>query len=217
MSSILSVNVGAPEALRSHKRPTGIVKMPVDSIDVADPGPKRAAPDGAGFSGVAGDYIGSGQHHGGSGQAVYAVAREELDHWGDELDRELPNGMFGENLTTRGLDVDAAEVGDIWRVGTAVLRASGPRVPCSKFATRMGERQWVRRFADRGRVGVYLAVDQPGRITVGDAIAVERSASGLSIPTLLRAWLGDQDAMREALACELLDEESRIRFAKKVG
>lgn len=216
MGAIVSVNVGAPERLRERGRPTGITKQPVESIEVADPGPKRVGARGAGFSGVEGDFIGSGKHHGGSGQAVYAVAREELDHWGHELGRELPSGMFGENLTTAGLDVDAAEVGDVWRVGTATLRASGPRIPCATFATRMGEPHWVKRFADRNRAGVYLAVDEPGRIGVGDAIEVERSGSGLSIPTLLRAWMGSKPAMREVLECDLLDEESRARFETKV-
>ena len=101
--------------------------MPVDQIEVADPGPKRRGPGGSGLSGVAGDFIGSGRHHGGADQAVYAVAREELDHWGRELGRELPDGLFGENLTTTGLDVDASEYGDVWTVGGAVLRVERVR------------------------------------------------------------------------------------------
>ena len=75
--------------------------------------------------------------------------------------------MFEENITTLGLDVDASEYGDVWTVGGAVMRVSAPRVPCSTFAMRMGEKGWVRRFADRGRGGTYLAVVQPGTMPAG--------------------------------------------------
>ena len=125
-----------------------------------------------------------------------------------------PTGMFGENITTLGLDVDASEYGDVWTVGGAVMRVSAPRVPCSTFAMRMGEKGWVRRFADRGRGGTYLAVVQPGTIRPGDAISVQRSGSGLRITSLLRAWMGDLDEMRSALTHEDLDAESRGHFAR---
>ena len=214
MSSVLSVNVGASSARSGTSTPTGIGKVPVHQIEVADPGPKRRGPDGEGFSGVIGDFIGSGRHHGGAEQAVYAVAREELDHWALELGRDLPHGMFGENLTTLGLDVDASEYGDVWTVGDSVLRISAPRVPCATFAMRMGEKGWVRRFADRGRAGAYLAVVQPGTIRAGDAIAVQRSGSGLRITSLLRAWMGDLDEMRAALTHDDLDAESHGYFSR---
>src|SRR6187402_2177272 len=123
---VRSVNVGT---VRDGIRPRGggsaIGKRPVPSAQVRDPGPKRG---GLG-SGVVGDDVGSRKHHGGSSQAVYAVAREELDWWGAELGRELPDGMFGENLTTVGLDVDGAVMGERWRVGSAVLEVTGPRIP----------------------------------------------------------------------------------------
>lgn len=171
-----------------RSRPTGIGKQPVEAISVSDPGPRRVVA-GAGVSGVAGDHVGDGRHHGGSDQAVYAFAREELDAWERELGRELPVGMFGENLTTVGIDVDAAEVGDRWQVGTAVLEVRGPRVPCGTFAARLGERGWVGRFAAHGRSGAYLRVVQPGEIRPGDPIAVTPSGSGTDLPTLLRARL----------------------------
>ena len=217
MASVLSVNVGSAQPRPGSAAPTGISKVPVDHIEVADPGPRRRGPDGAGVSGVAGDFIGSGRHHGGSGQAVYAFAREELDHWSRELGRELPHGMFGENLTTTGLDVDASEYGDVWTVGETVLRCSFPRIPCATFAQRMGERGWVRRFAERGRGGTYLAVMQPGVIRSGDAITVQRSGSGLLIESLLRAWMGDLDEMRAALVHDDLDAESERHFTRQVA
>jgi MOSC domain-containing protein YiiM len=211
---VLSVNLGGPAVVREGRRASGIGKVPVPAIEVADPGPKRRGPDGTGFSGVAGDFVGNGRHHGGSAQAVYAFAREELDHWERELDRRIPPGLFGENLTTTGIEVDGAEQGDTWRVGTAVLRVTGPRVPCATFSSRMQERAWVRRFAERGRSGCYLAVERPGRIEPGDEIGVERSGSGLTVPRLLAAWMGDLDAAREALASDALDRESRTHLTR---
>ncbi|UUZ61392.1 MOSC domain-containing protein [Nocardioides sp. B-3] len=214
MVSVLSVNVGSPSPRSGKSTPTGIAKVPAPLISVADPGPKRRGPGGAGLSGVEGDFIGSGRHHGGSEQAVYAVSREELDHWSGELGRDLPNGMFGENITTLGLDVDASEYGDVWTVGGAVLRVSAPRVPCSTFAGRMGEKGWVKRFAARGRAGTYLAVVSPGVIRPGDSIRVTKSGSGLLIPALLAAWMGDLSEMQVALAHDDLDDESRGHFTR---
>ncbi len=164
-----SVNVGgARGGIRRRGGETAIDKRPVASVQVRDPGPKRG---GLG-SGVVGDDVVSRKHHGGSRQAVYAVAREELDWWGAALGRDLADGMFGENLTTSGLDVDGAVVGERWRVGSALLEVTGPRIPCATFAAWMGERGWVRRFTERGRTGAYLAVVEPGVVGAGDAVEV---------------------------------------------
>ena len=122
--------------------------------------------------------------------------------------------MFGENITTSGLDVDASEYGDVWTIGGAVLRVSAPRVPCATFAKRMGEKGWVKRFAARGRAGTYLAVVSPGVIRPGDPISVTPSGSGLLITSLLAAWMGDLDEMRAALAHDDLDDESRGHFTR---
>lgn len=219
MSAVItSVNVGTPAARPGRgARATGIGKRPVDRITVTDPGPKRVE-DGHGVSGVEGDFVGDGRHHGGTTQAVYAVSREELDHWSAELGRELSDGIFGENLTTTGLDVDAAEVGDRWRVGTAVLEVSGPRIPCATFARRMQEPHWVRRFAERGRSGAYLRVVEPGDIRAGDPIEVRPGGSGVVLPQVLRALLGDAQAARTVLEAGLYtgaDEADLRRVAER--
>lgn len=199
---IRSVNVGAPrDGIGARGRTTAIDKRPVASVEVRDPGPKRG---GLG-SGVLGDDVVSRRHHGGSRQAVYAVAREELDRWGRELERDLHDGMFGENLTTSGLDVDGAVVGERWRVGSALLEVSGPRIPCANFAAWMGERAWVRRFTEHGRTGAYLAVVEPGTIAAGDAVEVlDRPAHGIVVPRVFRAFVGDLDAAREVLDAGVL-------------
>lgn len=166
--TVLSVNAAELRPVPGMSRRSGIAKQPVARIEVRDPGPKHG---GLG-SGVVGDQIGSRKYHGGETQAVYAFAREELDWWERELGRRLPDGMFGENVTTTGLDVDAAPVGERWRVGTALLEVCGPRIPCATFALHMREERWVKRFAARERVGAYLAVVEAGVIEPGDPIEV---------------------------------------------
>ena len=108
-----------PHALPGLRGRTGILKEPVGALTVHDPGPREAG----GRSGVVGDHVHSRRHHGGDSQAVYAFAREELDHWERELRVELGDGSFGENLTTAGLEVDAAEVPLLFRafMGDAAL------------------------------------------------------------------------------------------------
>ncbi|MEI2777415.1 MAG: MOSC domain-containing protein [Tetrasphaera sp.] len=185
--TIVSVNVGAPEPDGPKGIPTGIAKQPVEAISVRAPGPKHG---GLG-SGVAGDFIGDNKHHGGDQQAVYAVAREELDWWATEVGRELPDGLFGENLTTAGIDVDGSVVGSRWRVGTAVLEVTGPRIPCITFARRMGEEQWVKRFTAHGRSGAYLAVVEPGQIRAGDPIEVtDVPADGVTVAQMFAEETG---------------------------
>ena len=140
LAVVRSVNSGAPEPVPGLKRPSGIRKRPVEVIEVRDPGPKRG---GLG-SGVIGDAVISRRHHGGTTQAVYAVAREELDRWGRELGRDLPDGMFGENLTTSGLDVDDAEVGELCRSGPTLLEECGPLAPRAGVAAPLHARPGVR-------------------------------------------------------------------------
>ena len=145
-----SVNLGHPKP-NPHKDTgwTGIGKQPIEGpVDVRAPGPKMS---GLG-SGLVGDFIGDGKHHGGDGQAVYAFQREDLDDWERRLGRQIPNGYFGENLTTVGLEVNEARLGERWRVGgEVVLQVTAP-----EFRARHSAAGWGRR-AGRGpsqRAGV---------------------------------------------------------------
>lgn len=213
-ATVLSVNAGSLEQVPGMRRPSGIHKQPVDRIEVRDPGPKRG---GLG-SGVVGDAIGSRKHHGGETQAVYAVAREELDWWGEHLGRELGDGMFGENLTTTGLAVDEAEVGEQWRVGETLLEVCGPRVPCATFAKHIAEPRWVKRFTERGLTGAYLAVREPGEIRPGDAIEVtHRPGHGLTVPMFFRACMGDRELADLFLAAEVLPKVEHDWLASRRG
>jgi MOSC domain-containing protein YiiM len=146
MASVLTVNVAHPHP-NSDKGQllTGIDKRPTDDpIGVRAPGPMHG---GAG-SGLVGDFIGDSQAHGGDDQAVYAYAREDLDVWQRDLARDLSNGMFGENLTTEGLDVTGARIGERWQVGSdgLVLEVSRPRIPCRTFAVWLSIQGWVKTF-----------------------------------------------------------------------
>ncbi|MDZ5662862.1 MOSC domain-containing protein [Nocardioides sp. S-58] len=213
IATVRSVNTGPLAPVEGLRRPSGIRKHPVERIEVRDPGPKRG---GLG-SGVVGDAIYSRKHHGGATQAVYAVAREELDWWGRELGRDLADGMFGENLTTSGIDVDAAEVGELWRVGLTLLEVCGPRVPCATFAKHMAEPRWVRRFSDRGRTGAYLAVREAGVLERDDPIeVVHRPAHGLTVPMFFRAWMGDRELAEVFVSARVLAEAEHEWLASRL-
>jgi MOSC domain-containing protein YiiM len=159
------------------------------------------------------------KHHGGDQQAVYAFAREELDAWGEWLGRLLPDGMFGENLTTRGLDVDAGLVGERWAVGDEVLlQVCGPRMPCATFQARMGEPAWGRRFTDVGRTGAYLAVVNGGTVRSGDPIRiVSRPDHDITLPEAFRAFNGDLDAAERVLAADCLAEADADWLRERVA
>ncbi|NJP50657.1 MOSC domain-containing protein [Streptomyces sp. SBST2-5] len=169
---LLSVNLGRPKAVPYTDQPeglSGIDKRPVEGpVRVSAPGPK-----GVGGSGLAGDAVCERRYHGGDDQAVYAVAREDLDAWERELGRPLANGAFGENLTTEGIDVSGSLIGERWGIGEeVVLEVTSGRIPCRTFQGHMGERGWVKRFTRRGAPGAYLRVIKPGEIRAGDPVRI---------------------------------------------
>jgi MOSC domain-containing protein YiiM len=208
---IVSVNVGVPRATRfSAVGVTGIDKRPVD-------GPVALRPAGSrGTSGVAGDAICDSRHHGGDDQAVYVFAREELDAWEAELGQRLAGGSFGENLTTCGLDCDAALIGERWRVGSGgvLLEVTGPRIPCGTFAGWLGVQGWIKRFTERARSGAYLRVLVPGEVGAGDPVTVvERPDHGVSVQTVFRAVTLEPALLPRLAEVEALPADIRRRAA----
>ncbi|SDG95587.1 MOSC domain-containing protein [Nonomuraea jiangxiensis] len=152
-------------------------------------------------NGLAGDERADQKHHGSPDQAVYAYASEDYAWWEGELGRRLRAGLFGENLTTSGLDVTNALVGERWRVGSAVLEVSGPRIPCVVFRNWMDEPGWLKRFTKAARPGAYLRVVELGELGEGDAVEVlERPERGVSVGDWFRARHQDRDALRRILA-----------------
>ncbi len=150
--------------------------------------------------GLDGDTCADKVDHGGLEQAVYAYGREDLDWWTEQLGRELRNGMFGENLTTGGIDVSGALIGETWRVGTAVLQVTSSRIPCNTFKAWLDEEHWVKRFAAGGRPGAYLRVLTPGVIAAGDDLeVVSRPTVAVTVAESMQAFYGDHDLMRRLL------------------
>ncbi|WP_171117531.1 MULTISPECIES: MOSC domain-containing protein [unclassified Streptomyces] len=208
---LLSVNLGRAKAVTYTDHPdgvTGIDKRPVDEpVRVAAPGPK-----GIGASGLAGDAVCHTRHHGGDDQAVYAVAREDLDAWERELGRTLTNGSFGENLTTSGIDVSGALIGERWRIGRdVVLEVTSGRIPCRTFQSHLGEPGWVKRFTQRGAPGAYLRVITPGEVRASDPIEiVHRPDHEVTVALQFRAVTTERALLPRLLAAgEALHPESR--------
>jgi MOSC domain-containing protein YiiM len=167
--------------------------------------------------GLEGDQVSDTRHHGGPDQAVYAFAREELDWWADQLGDEIRDGEFGENLTTTGVDVDGAELGERWRIGTVLVEVALVRTPCNDFKVWMGRcghdnRAWVRRFAERARPGAYLRVLQPGVLAAGDPIeVVHRPGHGLTASYLFRALTREPELLPSLLGLDGLAAKVRLR------
>ncbi len=135
-------------------------------------------------TGVAGDVQYDRKHHGGPDKAVYAYAREDLDWWSGELARPLADGQFGENLTTTGVDVTGALIGERWRIGSDGLEVevTMPRIPCATFQGWLAEPHWVRRFFAHRAPGAYLRVTTEGSVAAGDAIeVVHRPQHGIAM------------------------------------
>ena len=217
---LLSVNLADETLPTPHDTgKTGIGKRPVTwPVPVSDPGPKRRGHPRP--NGLAGDIICTTKHHGGTDQAVYAYAREDLDWWEQELGYELPPGRFGENLTTRGLDLTSTLVGERWRIGpSVVLQATSPRIPCATFAHRMAEPQWVKRFTARGATGTYLRVVTPGQISAGDRIEViRRPGHTVTIGRTFRALTTEPDLLPGLLeAGDDLPPEERATVLRRTS
>lgn len=206
-SVVVSVNVGSAKPTEhSDVGVTGIDKRPVT-------GPVRVVVPGPGGSGLAGDELCDTRYHGGAAQAVYAYAREDLDESASRLGRVLDNGMFGENLTTSGLDVTGAIVGERWRIGSALLEVTAPRLPCRTFAGWLGERGWVRTFTQRAAPGAYLRVVEEGRLQAGDTVTVlDRPGHAVSVGAAFRALTTERELLPRLLAVESLAERARQRM-----
>ncbi|MEU4239536.1 MOSC domain-containing protein [Actinoplanes sp. NPDC026619] len=217
MVNVLSVNVGVPRSNPAKQLAmTGIDKRPVDHpVQVRAPGPKTTGL----HSGLVGDPIGDIRSHGGDNQAVYAYAREDYDWWEKELGRQLAAGAFGENLTTVGVDVCGAMIGEVWRIGDELeLQATFGRIPCVTFQVRMEEPHWLKRFTKENRTGAYLRVVTPGSVQAGDSISiVHRPAKSVSIAEAFHIYMLDRPRLARLLDAEGLDADMRAEIEKKVS
>lgn len=213
MATVLTVNTAATPISLGTRR-SGIDKRPsAEPLTVRAPGPRKG---GLG-SGVVGDSVCDGKHHGGDDQALYAYGREDLDRWEGELGRELSNGMFGENLTTSGVDVTACLIGERWSVGGSglLLEVTSPRTPCQTFVKWLEIPGWIKTFTAAGLPGAYFRIVEPGTIRAGDAIEViSRPEHTVTVGTVFRALMGERELWPTLAVADALPEKIKEQVAK---
>ena len=199
MPRLLSVNAGRPRQISVRRgRPlmSAIGKSPVDG---------RVRVEGVN---VAGDEQADRRVHGGPDKAVYAYASEDTAFWEAELGRELGPGAFGENLTTEGVDVSGAVIGERWRIGDVELEVAQPRLPCAKLGHRLGDPMMVRRFGEARRPGAYLRIVREGELGAGDPIEIlHRPEHGVSVRDVSAAILLDESLLERAASAPELPPE----------
>jgi MOSC domain-containing protein YiiM len=197
IGKVLSVNVGGAREFEYNGRParSAIWKSPVSG---------RIAARGVN---LAGDDQADRKAHGGPDKAVYAYAVEDARWWEREIGRALAYGEFGENLTTEGIDVNDALVGERWRIGTVVLEVSEPRIPCWRLGVRMNDKSFPRRFTDALRPGAYLRIVVAGDVGAGDEMSlVERPKHHLTIRDVFRIYTHDRQEAERLLAVPGMSE-----------
>lgn len=211
MKAVVSINVGPPQNVHWKGRMirTGIFKAPVK-------GPLRVH-----RLNLEGDGQADLRAHGGWAKAVYAYPAEHYPHWQREYPNlSLPWGMFGENLTTRGLLEDHVYIGDRFRIGTVELVATQPRLPCYKLSIRFGREDMVKRFLQSNRPGIYFSVVKEGTIDVGNPIElVDREQKQVTIPDIVGLYVHDKDDIEglfQAVAVKALPEDWRTYFMARI-
>lgn len=190
--TLLHVSVGGVRTVDTGSRAvqTGIWKTPVDG---------RVAVRGVNLDG---DDQADREVHGGPDKAVYAYAIEDTRWWEapGQLGRDLGPGAFGENLTTEGLDLTSARIGDRWRVGSTLLEVRQTRVPCFKLGLRMGDPTFLKTFAHARRPGAYLGILEEGDVGAGDRIEVVfRPDHEVTTALMTEALLHDHDLLPRLL------------------
>ena len=197
MGKVLSVNVGAVREFEYHGRPakSAIWKSPVAG---------RIAARGVNLDG---DDQADRKAHGGPDKAIYAYAVEDSRWWEQKSGRPFAHGEFGENLTTEGIDVNQALVGERWEIGTTVVEVSEPRIPCWRLGVRMNDPVFPRRFAEAMRPGTYLRIVVEGNVGAGDEIRViARPGHDLTIRDVFRIYMRDHDEVERLLAVPQMSE-----------
>jgi MOSC domain-containing protein YiiM len=206
---LFSVNVGRPKQIavrRGRALMSAIGKAPVEG---------RVRVEGVN---VAGDDQADRRVHGGPDKAVYAYAREDEAWWAEQLGREIPPGMFGENLTTEGIDVSGAVIGERWRVGSVVLEACQPRIPCAKLGTRFGDLTMVKRFGEANRPGAYMRIVSEGELGAGDEIELlSRPEHGITIAFVSAALLLDETLRERAASAPELAESLAVLLRRNAA
>ena len=208
---IISVNVGLPRLVLRNGEPvsTGIYKEPVTGRVMVR------------TLNLDGDRQSDLSVHGGPLKAVYLYPSEHYDFWKQELpDMDLPWGMFGENFTATGLLETEVHIGDKFRIGTAELMVTQPRMPCYKLGIRFGRADIIKRFLVSERTGFYFSVLKEGEVGAGDEIELlERNSSGVRVVDVTRLYSSDRenvDLILRAIATDALPDSWREYFKKRL-
>ncbi len=171
--TVKSVNLSMPSEITHQGKvvTTGIFKAPAERRVMV----RRLNLEGDGQADLWG--------HGGAFRAVYVYSFENYAYWARELGRDdFDPGQFGENLTVEGMLEDDIQIGDVFRIGGALLEVSQPRVPCYKLAIKMGIEGFQNRFLESGRVGFYCRVLEEGEVGAGDSIKlIRRDPGGMTV------------------------------------
>ncbi len=168
-------------------------------------------------NGVVGDRVIDTNVHGGYEQAVYAYAREDAQWWEREINEEIPAGRFGENLTTEGIDVNAAIIGEQWKIGSVILEVSQPRIPCRVFAGFWKRATLIKDFTQAGRPGTYLRIIQEGTAQAGDAIEVIfKPNHTITISDLFAAKSGERSKINQIKDVTYLSTEFK-EWSQKIA
>ena len=187
-ATLIGEKRGRPWRSAIAKTPVGAARVPVGPL------------------GLEGDDQHNRKYHGGPHQAVYAYAVEDAAWWSAELGLHVDASVLGQNLTTKGVDANAVVVGERWRVGTALLEATGPRIPCATLAHRVGLPGMVKRFARAGRCGAYFRVLESGTVAAGDPIAVsDRLPGAPTVAGVMAILLFERERAGELLGLPALN------------
>jgi len=170
-----------------------------------------------GNDGVAGDNVVDRKHHGGYDKAVYAYASEDAQWWEAKIVRKITSGMFGENLTTLGIDVSGAVIGERWKIGDLILEVSEPRIPCRVFAGFWDRPNLIKEFTDANRPGAYLRIIEEAMIESGNSIQViSRPDHDITIADIFAAKSGAREKISAIASVQELSSEYRD-WAQKVS
>jgi MOSC domain-containing protein YiiM len=208
---IISVNVGRPRLVMRDGEPvsTGIFKEPVTGRVMMR------------TLNLDGDRQADLTVHGGPEKAVYGYPSEHYEFWRRELpDMDLPWGMFGENFTTEDIFETETHIGDKFRIGTAEVMVTQPRMPCYKLGIRFGRTDIIKRFLVSERSGFYFSVLKEGEVGAGDELElIERNDSGVRVVDVTRLYGSEKrnvDLLRRAIATKALPGSWREYFEKRI-
>jgi MOSC domain-containing protein YiiM len=208
---ILSVNVSLPKEVdfEGQKVTTGIFKEPIEGRVMLR------------TLNLDGDKQADLTVHGGPDKAVYTYPIEHYEFWHKVYSKmEMPNGMFGENLTTEGLMEAGVNVGDVFKIGSSKVIATQPRMPCYKLGVKFRRMDVLKKFLASGRSGIYFKVLEEGEVGAGDPIIqIKKDTNWVGISDIVRLYTSDREdigMMRRAIKVEALPEGWKDYFYEQI-